>query len=151
VLREINRDREPVLKPWTVALIPIHILKEHEEINEEHFRELLKTIVNDKVLKMPILVDFKTLIILDGHHKVAVLKALEAKVTPAFLADYSSNNVQVSSWRNGFKVDKNLVIKAGLSGVKLPFKTSKHILRGIKIPPVNIPLEALGVNLNYEV
>lgn len=135
------------LRPWRVVFIPLKELKEHEHVNEAHLLNLMKEIINDRILKKPIIVDVNTLIILDGHHRYAVLQLLGAEVIPAYLVDYNSEKVRVDSWRKGWKVTKELVLKAGLTGKKLPFKTSRHTLDGIKVPDVNVPLEKLGVKL----
>lgn len=134
-------------KPWTVALIPIESLKPHEEINERHLRELVLEIAQDGVLKKPILVDLESLTILDGHHRVEALRRLGATVVPAFLVDYKSEKVVVTSWRKNWRVTKRLVLEAALTGKKLPFKTSRHLLVGVEIPLVNIPIEKLRVGL----
>jgi len=132
-------------RPWGVALLPLEALRPHENINEEHLRSLMSEIVKDGVLRKPILVDFKTLVILDGHHRVEALRRLGARVIPAFLVDYSSDRIVVSTWRKGWRVTKKDVLRAGLTGAKMPFKTSRHILVGVDLPIVNIPLEKLGV------
>jgi len=86
-------------------------------------------------------------VVLDGQHRLAALKALGAKLVPAFLVNYRSPWVKVSSWRPGVRVSKEMVIEAGLSGRKLPPKTSRHVVEGVEVPEVNVPLEALGVKV----
>lgn len=133
------------LQPWKVELLPLSILRGHEGINHEHLYKLLKEILRDKVLRKPILVDVNTLIILDGHHRHAALQILEAEYIPAFLVDYKSDRIRVASWRKGWKVTKELVLRAGITGDKLPYKTSRHVLVGLEVPDVNIPLTKLRV------
>lgn len=109
-----------------VRILPLSILKEHEEIDNQHFKKLYHEMIEDGILKKPILVDEKILIILDGHHRYAVLKALKASFIPTFMVDYSSHYILVKSWRKGYEVNKEIVTKAGLSGKKLPYKTSRY-------------------------
>lgn len=125
-----------------LAIVPIDKLKPHEKIDERHLECLMDIIVRDGVLIKPLLVDAKTMIILDGHHRYEILKRLGKKYVPVLLVDYDSDIVDVSSWRRDWRVSKELVRKAGLSGKLLPPKTSRHILK-IKLPNVNMPLEKL--------
>jgi len=136
---------------WRVALAHSRTLREHEEISEKRLMELAKILVEDGVLKQPLLVDVSNRIILDGHHRYRALMLMGAKLIPVFLVDYSSPKVTVGSWRPGYRVTKEIVLKAGLTGRKLPPKTSRHVLVGIKIPTVNYPIEKLvkGDNLGY--
>lgn len=136
------RRKKPLI-PWRTHIVPIELLKPHEEVCREYLLKLYDEIVEDKVLKKPLLVEDKYYIVLDGHHRYAVLKMLGAKVAPVFLIDYSSSLVEVYSWREDWNVTKEVVINAGLTENKLPYKTSRHILRELLIPEVNIPLEKL--------
>ncbi len=129
-------------KKAKLAIVPIDKLKPHEKIDERHLECLMDIIVRDGVLIKPLLVDAKTMIILDGHHRYEILKRLGKRYVPVLLVDYDSDIVDVGSWRKDWTVSKELVRKAGLSGKLLPPKTSRHILK-IKLPNVNMPLEKL--------
>lgn len=129
----------------SVKLVKLEKLKEHEEIIPNHLIKLLLEIVSDGILKKPILVDINTYIILDGHHRYHVVRYLGGNFIPALLIDYNSDLVTVTAWRKGEIVTKDTVIKAGLSGYKLPPKTSRHIVK-IPIPTINMPLEVMGIN-----
>ena len=129
-------------RSYPITLVPLRILKPHEETIEERVERLLEDIQSSRVLRRPILVDLKTMIILDGHHRVEALRRLGAKRIPAVLIDYDSGEVEVSSWREGFRVDKDLVRRAGLTGRRLPPRTSRHVVKG-RIPEANTPLEEL--------
>ncbi|MEM1873152.1 MAG: hypothetical protein QXF57_00995, partial [Acidilobaceae archaeon] len=89
-----------------------------------------------------ILVDSKTLVILDGHHRVEALKLLGCKLVPALLVDYDSDCVQVSSWRVGTSVAKDDVRRAGLQGSLMPPKTSRHSIC-IQPPQLSVSLAEL--------
>lgn len=129
--------------PWRVYLLPLDLLRLHEEICREDVVQLYSEVVKDGVLKKPLLVEDKYYIVLDGHHRYAVLKMINAKVAPALLVDYYSPLIEVSSWRDNCSVTKDMVVDAGLTRQLLPHKTSRHILRGVTIPEVNIPLKEL--------
>lgn len=86
--------------------------------------------------------DYKTLVILDGHHRVEALRILGLKRIPALLVDYDSDCVKVTSWRDGVIVTKSMVREYGLKGILMEPKTSRHMVC-FEIPEVNIPLEVL--------
>ena len=130
---------------WRVIVLPLQQLREHEEVDHERLAKLFKELMHDGFLRYPLLVDASTFIILDGHHRFWALKLLGAKLAPVYLVDYMSDKIKVLSWRKGWHVDKKLVLEAGLSGRKLPPKTSRHVLIGVKIPRIDWPLEKLGV------
>jgi len=104
-------------------------LKSHEEVDQNHLVELKRKIEADDILKYPIIVDKKTNVIIDGEHRFTVLKELQCKTIPVIYIDYESPLIEVQSWRKNFKLTKAAVIKAGISGKKLPPKTSKHLIK----------------------
>lgn len=125
-----------------VALVPLSVLKPHEAVIEDRVRELLEDIKWRGAVLKPVVADFKTMVILDGHHRVEALKRLGASYVPALLVDYDSDCVSVSSWRKGVAVSKEMVREAGLSGKLLPPKTSRHVLC-FEVPEVRIGIEML--------
>ena len=104
--------------------------------------ELLRRILEDGVIRYPILVDSKTFVILDGHHRVEVARLLGLRYIPALLVDYDDDCISVSSWRDGVIVSKDMVRYYGLRGLLMPPKTSRHRVC-FDIPEVNVPLEVL--------
>lgn len=136
---------------YKVEIVEINKLKEHEEIDFRHLQKLIKEIKNDKILKRPIAIDKNTNIILDGAHRFNALKALGCKKIPAVLVNYRSPKIKVLAWRKGEKITKKDVITAGLTGNKMPPKTSKHMilingrLRHISFieKEINFPIEKL--------
>lgn len=125
-----------------MRLLAIGSLKHHEEIRPEHVKELFAEITNDGMVKQPIIVDQKTMIVLDGHHRTTALKNMGITKIPAFLVDYQSEEIMVAAWRRGERVTKEMVIEAALSGKLLPPKTSRHILSK-QTMEVNVPLSKL--------
>ena len=96
--------------------------------------------------------DKNTNVILDGHSRFNCLKLLGCKIVPAYLFDYGVPEISVRPYRTGERITKDDVITAGLTGKKLPPKSSKHMVklssgRSIHISSlgreVNIPLENL--------
>ena len=135
----------------SICFIELEELKEHEEIRPDYLEELKNEILSDGILKMPIAVDRKTHIILDGHHRLHALKKIGCKRIPVILFDYQSAEIEVCPHREGETVTKEMIIQTVLKGRKMPPKTSKHMiliegeLRHISVleTTINIPLEKL--------
>jgi len=134
-----------------LKLMPINLLRPHENVDLKILNRLIESIESDGVLKRGIVIDRKTYVILDGHHRVKALEILNCDKVPCLLIDYSSPQVLVSPWRGEGLISKSLIIKAGLTGRLLPPKTSKHMLLlggcmvhiSVVEPEVNIPLSML--------
>ncbi|MEW6376735.1 MAG: ParB N-terminal domain-containing protein [Thermodesulfobacteriota bacterium] len=134
-----------------IVFIDLDELKEHEEIKPDYLEELKNEILSDGILKMPIAVDRKTYIILDGHHRLHVLRKIGCKRIPVILIDYQSPEIEVIPYREGEMVTKEMIIQTALTGRRMPPKTSKHMilmkgeLQHISIieTVINIPLEKL--------
>ncbi|MCS7127053.1 MAG: ParB N-terminal domain-containing protein [Thaumarchaeota archaeon] len=110
-------------------LMRLDELREHEQYDPAHLEELLREIVRDGALKRPILVDARTMTIIDGHHRYNCMKRLGKRYIPAYLIDYSSEEIVVEPWDNKPPVTKEDVLRAALTGMKLPPKSSKHMVR----------------------
>lgn len=115
------------LKPQP-ALVDIDKLKEHEGINPAALDRLKEEIASDGILKFAIAVDKNTLTVIDGHHRIHALKLLGCKKIPVVFIDYGSPDVVVGSWREGGNVTKEDVVRAALSGEKMPPKTTRHLV-----------------------
>ena len=98
-----------------VVFFKIEALKEHEEIRPDYLEALKNEILADGILKMPICIDEKTCIILDGHHRLQALKRLGCKKIPCVLVDYQSENISVIPWREGETITKETIIDMALS------------------------------------
>ena len=93
----------------------------------------------------PLLVDIRSKVILDGHHRFRIGEALGLKFLPAILIDYLSNDeISVDVWPgSGLEtITKQQVIDMSLSGDLYPPKTSKHTISN-HMPPIHVLLEVL--------
>ena len=134
-----------------LEIVNLRKLKEHEEVEPVYLEKIKKQIQDDGILKKPIVVDKNTKIILDGHFRFNALKQLGYSKIPVFSIDYNSPDIMVTAWRDGEIVTKEDVIIAGLTGKKLPPKTSKHMLNSSNhkihiskiVKKVNVPLDEL--------
>ncbi len=82
----------------TLAIVDISSLHVHEETIPALARYLADLIAADGYVKDPIVVDKKTLTVLDGVHRVAALRKLGIPRIPACLVDYMSPRIRVSNW-----------------------------------------------------
>ena len=108
-----------------VTILSLSKLRQHESIDKSNYIKLYNQITDNNYI-VPILVDSRSLVILDGHHRYTILKSLGYTTIPVILVDYFDASIQVSSWRRDFKVTKQEVIRRGLTGQLYPPKTSKH-------------------------
>jgi hypothetical protein len=86
-----------------ISILDISSLHLHEETIPELLNALVETIRRDKVLKHPIIVDKRTLVVLDGMHRVAALERLNCEKIPVCLIDYENPAVTIGCWYRTIK------------------------------------------------
>ena len=111
-----------------IKLIEIKKLKNHEKTDQKNLLKVKQLIFKNKYFTNPIIVDRKTLVILDGHHRTEILKILGYKKIPALLVDYNDKRIKVFSRRSRIKINKQKIIKRALTKKLFPYKTSKHLI-----------------------
>lgn len=127
----------------TFALVEASALHPHEQVDCEHLNRLRAEIATDGALREPVLVDARTMIILDGHHRAQALIELGCCLVPSYLVDYASPLIQVGPWREGVLVDKQEVIQRGMRRDPLPPRTSRHTV-SVSLRPRPTALSLLG-------
>ncbi len=127
-----------------VRIIPVDKLIGHERVSLRKCERILKDLKNNGIIHQPVVVDKKTLVILDGHHRVAVLKKIGIKKVPVILVNYHSKNIQVYLRRKNILMDliKYTVINKALSSDLLPKKTTRHVIN-YRPKKINIKLNRL--------
>lgn len=125
-----------------ISLVDINKLKTHENVIAKRVRQIAREITAKKILINPVVVDRKTKVILDGHHRVAALKLIGAKHVPVYLVDYENSFIKVFLRRKNLLplILKKQILSAGKSGKNFPIKTTRHYFHN---RPRNI-----NVNLN---
>jgi len=113
-----------------VVLVKIDKLKSHEAVNPRRLVNLKRQIKSDGFLRNPVVVDKKTLVVLDGHHRMVALKRMGCQKIAVYLVDYENNDVRVYLRRKKLRIKllKEIVIKRAIEGRNLPFKTTRHLL-----------------------
>jgi hypothetical protein len=81
-----------------IKLEEIEKLHIHEEVIPDIFRKLTEDIRTDACFKHPVIVDSKTLVVLDGMHRVAAAQKLGCRLIPVCLVEYNNPNIQIGCW-----------------------------------------------------
>jgi L-serine kinase (ADP) len=111
------------------ALLPISDLKTHEEAEPDRVRRVMRQIKSTGMVKKAIIVDSNSMVVLDGVHRLSALKALGCVRVPAWLVDYTDEDVVVLSKDRKSQIPKDVVIQAAVFGPKLPPKSTRHMVR----------------------
>lgn len=91
--------------------IKISKLRSHEEIDLKHLEKLKKRILKDGYIKDPIIIDKKYNIIIDGHHRVEILKEISCSKAPVHYIDYLNDEIKIYAWYPAIKLPENEIIK----------------------------------------
>lgn len=123
-------------------LLEVKSLLAHELVDPAHLVKLMSRIANDGYVKNPVIVDQKTKVILDGHHRTECLRLMHCHLVPAMIVDYLSDQVRVFPRRKNFRVSKTAVLEQGLAKRPFPHKTTRNWIKG-RIRNINISLNRL--------
>jgi ParB-like chromosome segregation protein Spo0J len=128
MFRKTGKSIRLVLNRLSVSIVEIEILKGHERTDEARLKILKEEIEMDGLLMKPIVVDVKTKIVLDGHHRLEALRQLGCLKIPVYYVSYGSKKIGVLSMVKGLEVTKARVVEAALEENLLPPKTTWHYL-----------------------
>ncbi len=103
------------------------VLKPHEKYIEERHSKLYDYISNIENVKTisAIIVDAKTNVIIDGHHRLSVFKKMGLKKVPVLFINYTDTNIIVHPFKS---TTKDEVINAGLMKQFLEPKSTMHMI-----------------------
>jgi hypothetical protein len=80
-------------------LIDILRLRDHEEVDPFRFKELMKEMIDDGFQRDPIIVDEKSGVVLDGHHRRNILKTLGYSKIASYQVQYvEDDKIRVKTW-----------------------------------------------------
>jgi len=134
-----------------ICLADISSLKAHEHTDERRLKALRDEIWFDGIIKKPIVVDEKTNVIIDGHHRVEALRLIGCTKIPVCYVDYRCPHIGLEATSKDVEITKERVLEAALNNnpfkpkstwhyIKFP-KTIKHI--SCIQRRVDIPLKTL--------
>ena len=127
-----------------VVIVDIGSLKGHEEVIPDNLAKREKKLLSKGFYK-PIIVDHRSMVILDGHHKWTAAGRLGLARVPVIMVDYlDDEGVLVDVWPNCGRdsITKTEVLSMGSSEDVFPPKTSQHTLP-FEIPSITVPLSDL--------
>ena len=130
-----------------VELVPMEILRPHEETIPKKVEELERMTHRWKAYVLPLVIDRNTGVILDGHHRHQVALRLNLKCLPCVLVNYlGDESVELDVWPSCGRdsITKEEVVQAGLQEELFPPKTSRHRLSD-HLPPISMPLTRLSL------
>ena len=91
------RITHPLIK-LEITLEEVDKLHIHEETIPDVLNKLAEKIKADGYFIHPIIVDGKTLVVLDGMHRVAAIQDIGYRFIPVCLVDYDNPHIVVGSW-----------------------------------------------------
>lgn len=122
-------------------LVDVAKLKPIEDYDNSRANELLEKIEKEQIWTVPLIIEEKNYMILDGHHRYQVAKKLGLKKVPAIIVKYE--DVNVWSLRKEYKVSPKLVAKKVIDEKSIfPYKTVKHKYN-FTVPNIKIALKDL--------
>ena len=110
--------------------VPVSTLKAHEQFIEERQSELMKYVesLRDQYTTVPaIIACSRSNVIIDGHHRTSVIKALNFELAPVVYIDYSHDDIQVNP-TNDSVVTKQDVVSTAAGGRLLEPKSTAHVV-----------------------
>jgi len=105
-----------------LCLLSSDLLLLHEETIPDRVAELKQSIIEDGVVKDPIIVDTSSHVVLDGMHRVAALRELHCLYIPVCEVDYADPSIRVGVWYRALsgRVDLSQLASAlSASGIKI--------------------------------
>lgn len=125
-----------------VLKMPLDGLYHIEGWDEKRAKALAEKIRDEGVWNVPIIVEEKDGLVLDGQHRLEAAKILKLKEIPALMVHYE--DVALWSLRKEEKVSHALVRKRVLrEGILYPYKTVKHKFSFLVPETLDISLEEL--------
>lgn len=114
----------------------------HEDISILRALYIATQILMRGAFTKPILVDRKSRVVIDGHHRRWVAQKLGLKKIPCCLIDYlEDTSILIYSRRKKITVGKEFVIKNAINGRLYLRKTTRHVY---KLPPFRpVPLKLM--------
>lgn len=108
----------------TIGYVDVSALSPIEGFSRKRVLWLKDKVLEEGVWTTPIKVEKSKLLIMDGHHRFEVSKALGLSRIPVHFFSY--DEVQVWSLRDNHEVSSEIILRNHEEGVIFPYKTAKH-------------------------
>lgn len=138
---------------FDIDIANTNAIRPHEEALPSLVDKMMKRIHNDGYVKHPVIVDKKTLVILDGTHRFVALKRLGCKWVPVCLVNYKSPQIHLSSWYrtiSDLKTENQLpkILKSLGVGITKTTQKAAESAVGSKLVPASILTSQSGFIVN---
>lgn len=136
---------------YKLALLRIDDLRPHEKGSPVYLELLKREIIEDGVVKYPIIAEENTHVILDGMHRWLTLKSLGYTLAPVMLVNvFQKPRIHVGRRRihrytgdpDG-QVTVEKVLSAGLKGQLMEARSTRHFFPFSKYKRIDCPLQVL--------
>lgn len=85
-----------------IKFVSVDSLFIHEETIPAALEKLKQELLEEQILKHPIIVDAETYVVLDGMHRIAALRSLECKIATVCLVNYQNPAIKLFAWYREF-------------------------------------------------
>lgn len=124
---------EDILKQ--LKIVEIRYLYTHEEVIPTNLFRLKEAMLNIGQLVDPLIVDIKTQIVLDGNHRITVLKMIKCPRAVCQMVDYKNPSITVGTWIPSSDLLSLEELKsAGLHSEPVDFELGLNELNNKKAP-----------------
>jgi hypothetical protein len=117
-----------------IKFVAVDSLFTHEETIPTALEQLKQELLDECILKHPIIVDTDTYVVLDGMHRVAALKSLNCKIIPVCLVDYQNPAIELFAWYREF--EGNVPFEDFLDQIRLEEKYNHSQISSMEAPKV---------------
>ncbi|WP_269633197.1 ParB N-terminal domain-containing protein [Pelomonas sp. BJYL3] len=151
--RGLRLDCSPPASPgvgapgYTVALEAIDFFRATEAVDPQRVRELTDSIVASGHWLVPIPVEHRTGLVMDGNHRLRAARLLGLRRLPCIPLDYGDARVDVRCWRSAEPFDIDRILQLAARQAVLPYKTTRHRFDP-PLPGSRIPLALLAQELH---
>jgi len=126
-----------------------NLLYDHEQTITKNLIKLKEGMLNLGQLVDPIITDKKTNVVLDGNHRLNVLKIIECPLTVCQIVDYQSDEIKVGTWYPTATITKDALLKLdSVRYEKVDEKTGREAVDNLRAPLLAITPEGESYLLN---
>lgn len=126
-----------MLRKLPIHLVPIGRIRPSECHDPKQATVLAKMMRDKGVWHTPVMLERRSLTVMDGHHRLAAARLLELKFVPCLLLDY--NQVEVNTARAGYLVTPQEIVRRAQMEDLYPPKTIRHLFSS-PLPPCDLSL-----------
>ena len=112
-----------------LCALPVHFVRADAILpNECHYPEhaasLAETIRREQLWRIPMVLEYNSMAVMDGHHRLQAALQLKLAHVPCLLLDY--DDVEVRSTREGYLVTPQEIVRRARAKDLYPPKTTRH-------------------------